>query len=328
MDIIRPGTQIDFMKYRKAAFTLSAALIIISIAALFVRGLNYGTDFTGGTEIQAAFSKVVKTDEVRSAIEPIGLAGASIQSIGEDGDNEFLIRTPVEGDTGGETVQQIEGALKDAFGEENVDIRRADVVGAAVSKDLKQKGFLSLFYAGIGLLIYIWWRFKISYSVAAILALAHDVIITVGMFSITGREISLPVIAALLTVIGYSLNDTIIVFDRIRENLKKAAGSFDYISLLDSSISQTLSRTLITSSTTLFVVLALFLFGGSVINNFAFAIMVGLIVGTYSSIFIASPILLFFRQERNKRSRAGRRPVRLPASFMPPLSSFVVHLRP
>ena len=298
MDIIRPGTQIDFMKYRKAAFTLSAALIIISIAALFVRGLNYGTDFTGGTEIQVAFSKVVKTDEVRSAIEPIGLAGASIQSIGENRDNEFLIRTPVEGDTGGETVQQIEGALKETFGEENVDIRRVDVVGAAVSKDLKQKGFLSLFYAGIGLLIYIWWRFKISYSVAAIIALAHDVIITVGIFSLTGREISLPVIAALLTVIGYSLNDTIIVFDRIRENIKKAAGSFDYSSLLDSSISQTLSRTLITSSTTLFVVLALFLFGGSVINNFAFAIMVGLIVGTYSSIFIASPILLFFRQEK------------------------------
>ncbi|OPZ25281.1 MAG: preprotein translocase subunit SecF [Deltaproteobacteria bacterium ADurb.BinA179] len=175
-----------------------------------------------------------------------------------------------------------------------MDIRRVDVVGAAVSQDLKQKGFLSLFYAGIGLLIYIWWRFKISYSVAAILALTHDVIITVGMFSITGREISLPVIAAFLTVIGYSLNDTIIIFDRIRENIKKATGPFDYPSLLDSSISQTLSRTLITSSTTLFVVLALFLFGGSVINNFAFAIMVGLIVGTYSSIFIASPILLLF----------------------------------
>lgn len=294
MDIIRPGTQIDFMKYRKAAFALSAALIIISLAAFFVRGLNYGTDFTGGTEIQVAFSKTVKTDEVRSAIEPIGLASAAIQSIGEDRDNEFLIRTPATGDT----VQQIEGALKDTFGEETVDIRRVDVVGAAVSRDLKQKGFLSLFYAGIGLLIYISWRFKISYSVAAILALAHDVIITVGVFSITGREISLPVIAALLTVVGYSLNDTIIVFDRIRENIKKAAGSFDFPSLLDSSISQTLSRTLITSSTTLFVVLALFLFGGSVINNFAFAIMVGLIVGTYSSIFVASPILMLFSRTK------------------------------
>ncbi len=298
MDIIRPGTQIDFMKYRKVAFALSAALIVISLAAVFVRGLNYGIDFTGGTEIQVAFSKTVKTDEVRSAIGPVGLANATIQSIGEDGDNEFLIRTPTEGDTGDETVQQIEGALRDTFGEETVDIRRVDMVGAAVSQDLKQKGFLSLFYAGIGILIYIWWRFQLGYSVGAILALAHDVIITVGVFAIAGREISLPVIAALLAIVGYSLNDTIVVYDRIRENIKKAAGSFDFSSLLDSSISQTLSRTLITSTTTFVVVLALFLFGGSVINNFAFAIMVGLIVGTYSSIFIASPILLFFRREK------------------------------
>ena len=265
---------------------------------MFVRGLNYGIDFTGGTEIQVAFSETVKTDEVRLAIGPIGLANATIQSIGEDGDNEFLIRTPTEGDSGDDTVQQIEGALRDTFGEEKVDIRRVDMVGAAVSQDLKQKGFLSLFYAGIGILIYIWWRFQIGYSVGAILALAHDVIITVGVFAIAGREISLPVIAALLAIVGYSLNDTIVIYDRIRENIKKAAGSFGFSSLLDSSISQTLSRTLITSTTTFVVVLALFLFGGSVINNFAFAIMVGLIVGTYSSIFIASPILLFFRREK------------------------------
>ena len=298
MDIIRPGTQIDFMKYRKAAFALSAVLIVISLVAVFVRGLNYGIDFTGGTEIQVAFSETVKTDEVRSAIGPIGLANATIQSIGEDGDNEFLIRTPTEGDSGDDTVQQIEGALRDTFGEEKVDIRRVDMVGAAVSQDLKQKGFLSLFYAGIGILIYIWWRFQIGYSVGAILALAHDVIITVGVFAIAGREISLPVIAALLAIVGYSLNDTIVVYDRLRENIKKAAGSFDLSPLLDSSISQTLSRTLITSTTTFVVVLALFLFGGTVINNFAFAIMVGLIVGTYSSIFVASPILLFFRREK------------------------------
>ncbi len=298
MDIIRPGTQIDFMKYRKAAFSVSAALIIISLVAVFVRGLNYGIDFTGGTEIQVAFSETVKTDEVRSAIGPIGLANATIQSIGEREDNEFLIRTPTEGDSGDDTVQQIEGALRDTFGEEKVDIRRVDMVGAAVSQDLKQKGFLSLFYAGIGILIYIWWRFQLGYSVGAILALIHDVVITVGVFAIAGREISLPVIAALLAIVGYSLNDTIVVYDRIRENIKKAAGSFDLSSLLDSSISQTLSRTLITSTTTFVVVLALFLFGGTVINNFAFAIMVGLIVGTYSSIFIASPILLFFRREK------------------------------
>lgn len=292
MDIIRPGTQIDFMKYKKVAAGISVALIVISLAAIFIRGLNYGIDFTGGTEIQAAFSDSVKTDEVRSAIEPLGLANASIQSIGTQEDNEFLIRTPSVGDSGDETVQKIEGALGSTFGEDKVDIRRVDMVGAAVSKDLKQKGFLSLFYAGIGILIYIWWRFELGYSVGAILALIHDVVITMGVFALTGREISLPVIAALLAIVGYSLNDTIVVFDRIRENLKKATGSFELSSLLDSSISQTLSRTLLTAATTFVVVLALFLFGGSVINSFAFAIMIGLIVGTYSSIFIASSILL------------------------------------
>lgn len=298
MDFIRPGTQIEFMKYRKIAMGISAALIIISIVALLTKGLNYGIDFTGGTEIQVAFSETVQTDEVRSAISPLGLADAVIQNIGEAGDNEFLIRTPVEGDSGDETAKQMEAALKDTFGAEKVEIRRVDMVGAAVSQDLKQKGFLALFYAGIGILIYVWFRFALRYSVSAVLALVHDVVITLGAFSLTGREISLPVIAAFLTIIGYSLNDTIVIFDRIRENLKKASGSFDVLSLLNSSISQTLSRTIITSATALFVIVALFIFGGSVINDFAFAIMVGLIVGTYSSIFIASPILLFFRQEK------------------------------
>jgi preprotein translocase subunit SecF len=298
MDIIRPGTQIDFMKYKKIVGIISVALIVISLAAMLFRGLNYGIDFTGGTEIQVAFSETVKTDEVRSAIGPLGLANASIQSIGDARDNEFLIRTPTEGDSGDETVQLIEDAMRDTFGAEKVDIRRVDMVGAAVSKDLKQKGFLSLFYAGIGILIYVWWRFSFKYSVSAVLALVHDVVITLGIFTLTGREISLPVIAALLTIVGYSLNDTIVVFDRIRENLKKASGSLDFPSLLDSSISQTLSRTIITSVTTFIVVLALFLFGGPVINNFAFVIMMGLIVGTYSSIFVASPLLLLFDSKK------------------------------
>lgn len=298
MDIIRPGTQIDFMKYKKIAGIISVALIVISLAAMLFRGLNYGIDFTGGTEIQVAFSETVKTDEVRSAIGPLGLANASIQSIGDARDNEFLIRTPTEGDSGDETVQLIEDAMRDTFGAEKVDIRRVDMVGAAVSKDLKQKGFLSLFYAGIGILIYVWWRFAFKFSVSAVLALVHDVVITLGIFTLTGREISLPVIAAFLAIVGYSLNDTIVVFDRIRENLKKASGSLDFPSLLDSSISQTLSRTIITSATTFIVVLALFLFGGSVINNFAFAIMMGLIVGTYSSIFVASPLLLLFDSKK------------------------------
>ena len=293
MELIRPGTQIQFMKIKNIAFALSFALIVLSLISIFfLKGINYGIDFAGGTEVQVAFTDPVKTGDVRDAMDPIGMKNSVIQMIGSPEDHEFLIRTPMMNEASDDVSQKIEGALGTAFGNEKVDIRRVEMVGSAVSKDLKQKGFLSLFYAGIGILIYIWWRFELKFSFGAILALIHDVVITVGIFSIMGKEISLPVVAALLTIVGYSLNDTIVVFDRIRENLKNASGSFDFASLLDNSISQTLSRTLLTSLTTFIVVLCLYLLGGSVIHNFAFAMMVGVVVGTYSSIFIASPTLL------------------------------------
>jgi preprotein translocase subunit SecF len=293
MDLIRPGTQIEFMKIKNITFALSIALIVLSLISIFLlKGINYGIDFAGGTEVQVAFTDPVKTGDVRDAMDPIGLNNSIIQRIGTQDDHEFLIRTPMMNEASDDVSQKIKGALEGAFGKEKVDIRRVEMVGSAVSKDLKQKGFLSLFYAGIGILIYIWWRFELSFSFGAILALIHDVVITVGIFSILGMEISLPVVAALLTIVGYSLNDTIVVFDRIRENLKKASGSFDFSSLLNNSISQTLSRTLLTSLTTFIVVLCLYLLGGTVIHNFAFAMMIGVIVGTYSSIFVASPTLL------------------------------------
>ena len=281
------------MKIKNIAFALSFALIVLSLISIFfLKGINYGIDFAGGTEVQVAFTDPVKTGDVRDAMDPIGMKNSVIQMIGSPEDHEFLIRTPMMNEASDDVSQKIKGALGTAFGDEKVDIRRVEMVGSAVSKDLKQKGFLSLFYAGIGILIYIWWRFELKFSFGAILALIHDVVITVGIFSIMGKEISLPVVAALLTIVGYSLNDTIVVFDRIRENLKNASGSFDFASLLDNSISQTLSRTLLTSLTTFIVVLCLYLLGGSVIHNFAFAMMVGVVVGTYSSIFIASPTLL------------------------------------
>ena len=281
------------MKIKNIAFALSFTLIVLSLISIFfLKGINYGIDFAGGTEVQVVFTDPVKTGDVRDAMDPIGMKNSIIQMIGAPEDHEFLIRTPMMNEASDDVSQKIKGALGTAFGDEKVDIRRVEMVGSAVSKDLKQKGFLSLFYAGIGILIYIWWRFELKFSFGAILALIHDVVITVGIFSIMGKEISLPVVAALLTIVGYSLNDTIVVFDRIRENLKNASGSFDFASLLDNSISQTLSRTLLTSLTTFIVVLCLYLLGGSVIHNFAFAMMVGVVVGTYSSIFIASPTLL------------------------------------
>lgn len=297
MDIVRPGTRINFMSYRKVAFTLSGILVALSLVLLVTVGLNYGIDFAGGTVVQVKFGTTTTTDDVRQALKPAGLDQSLIQSVGDAAENEFLIRTPAMEDQSHEDLSvTIEKALDAKAGKENVEIRRVEMVGSAVSKDLKQKGFLSLFYAGIGILIYIWWRFELKFSFGAIIALVHDVLITLGIFTLTGREMSLPVVAALLTIIGYSLNDTIVVFDRIRENMKKKS-SRDFASLIDVSISQTLSRTLLTSLTTFLVVLCLYLFGGTVINDFAFAMLVGVIVGTYSSIFIASPMLLAMTKE-------------------------------
>ncbi len=298
MDLIRPGIQINFMKFKNIGFGISIAAIAVSLGCIFLlRGLNYGIDFAGGTVVQVRFTQEVGSEELRAALKTIGMEQARIQSVEDAETAEFLIRTAASSEGNEDVGLSVKGALETAFGADTVEIRRVEMVGGEVSKDLKQKGFLSLFYAGLGILIYIWWRFELRFSFGAILALVHDVIITVGIFSLTGREITLPVIAALLTIIGYSLNDTIVVFDRIRENMKKP-GARDLSSLLDTSISQTLSRTLLTSLTTFLVVLCLFVLGGSVINDFAFAMLVGVIVGTYSSIFVASPMLLVLAKDK------------------------------
>jgi len=296
MELIRPGFRVDFIGYRKYAYIISGILIAISLASLlFIRGLNYGIDFAGGLELQVAFKDSVQTGDVRNAMRTVGLEQAAIQSVSGGEANEFLIRMhQIEEDPTKSISTVAENALFQAFGKDKVDIRRAEVVGAAVSKDLKTKGLLSILYACIGLLVYIWIRFELSYSVGAIAALVHDVIITMGLFSLLHKEMSLTIIAALLTIVGYSLNDTIVVFDRIRENVKKQTGSFDLASLMSDSISQTLSRTVLTSLTVFLVALCLFLMGGNVIHDFAFAMLVGVVVGTYSSIYIASPIVLLF----------------------------------
>lgn len=285
------------MRFRKIAYTLSIILIVISMSSVFfLRGFNYGIDFVGGTIVQVMFEGHVSAKEIRAALEPIGMKGASIQNIEDSDKTEFLIRTPKTEDVEESISLKVKDALCDAFGSQRVDIRRVEMVGAEVSQELKQKGYLSLFYAGLGILIYIWWRFELKFSLGAILALVHDVVITVGIFSITGRELSLPVIAALLTIIGYSLNDTIVVFDRIRENLKNNS-SEKILSQINNSVSQTLNRTILTSLTSFVVVWCLYIFGGEVIHNFAFAMMVGILVGTYSSIFVASPSLYTFTRQ-------------------------------
>ncbi|RLB63099.1 MAG: protein translocase subunit SecF [Deltaproteobacteria bacterium] len=298
MQIIKHDINIDFIGKRKLAMILSGALILIGLVSLVVNGgPNYGIDFVGGTLVQVKFSESTDAAKIKDSLASLDLGSVVVQRFGDD-PNEFLIR--VQKDSKSQNLSgMISSSLTTVYGEGNVDIRRMEMVGPQVGKDLRQKGLLSIFYAMIGILIYISWRFELRFAIGAIIALVHDVLITLGAFSLTGREIDLPIIAAFLAIIGYSLNDTIIVYDRIRENYGKHQKK-GFSVVVNRSINETLSRTILTSGTTLLVVLALFIFGGGVIHNFAFAMLVGILIGTYSSIFVASPVLIFWDDYRSK----------------------------
>ncbi len=292
MEIIRPGINIDLVGKMRIACWTSLAVIVISVLSLvFHGGPKLGIDFAGGTQIQVKFSQETTADGIRDSLRSMGLGNNIIQRFGYKDNNEFLINTERSSSELEGLSDKITEALGATYGKENVDIRRVEVVGPKVGKDLRQKGLLAMLYAVIGILIYVTWRFELRYAVGAIVALIHDVIITVGIFSLLGKEFTLPIIAALLTIIGYSLNDTIVIYDRIRENIKGARKQ-PLKELVNSSINQVLSRTVLTSVTTLLVVLALFFLGGAAIHDFAFAMLVGIVVGTYSSIFVASPTVL------------------------------------
>lgn len=301
LQFIKPGFFFDFMKVKWYAITFSIIITLLGIGSIVYQGFVYGIDFEGGTVVQVKFLKPVQADEVRKAIATIGLHNERIQSVGLPSDNEFLIRSPKSEDNVQGLSQKFKASLETSFGKDNVQIQRIEMVGGAVSQDIKRNGFLSLVGACFGILVYIWFRFEFKYSVGAIVATVHDVIVVVGLFSLLGKEMDLTIVASLLTLIGYSLNDTVVVFDRIRENVKKQTSTnFDMSYLMSSSISQTLTRTVLTSFTVFLVVLVLFLFGGDVIHNFAFAMLVGTIIGCYSSIFIASPVVLFMSKEKAK----------------------------
>ncbi len=300
MEFIRTGTNFDFIGKRKMALAFSLLLIMITIATLvYKKGPNYGIDFVGGTLVHVKFSENISINKLRESLASLDLGDLLVQDFGE-GEGEYLIRVEKgSGDTEKLSLV-IKGSLHESFGKDSYDIRRVEMVGPQVGDDLKQKALMAILYAMGGILIYVTLRFEFKYALGAIIAIAHDVIITVGAFAVTGFEISLPVIAAILAVIGYSLNDTIIVYDRIRENLKKIKPG-DEEACINKSVNETLSRTLITSFTTLVVVLALFFYGGGVIHNFAFALLVGIVIGTYSSIFVASPALLYYDSLTSKK---------------------------
>jgi len=296
MQLINPNSNIDFLGKRKIALGLSTLLLIISLLALIpgIRGLNFGIDFTGGTLVEVQFKQAPSISDVRAAIKPVGYEQAIIQEFGSP--EEILIRVQnKEAEDSSSISNAILDSLKSHFGAENIDMRRVEFVGPQVGEELTQAGISAVIIAMLAILIYVTMRFEFRFAVGADAALMHDIIIVLGVFAITGNEFSLPVVAALLAVIGYSLNDTIVVFDRIRENLeanRKLKHPEDEVKVCNDSVNQTLSRTLMTSFTTLLVVLALFFLGGEVIHGFAFALLVGILVGTYSSIYVASPVML------------------------------------
>ncbi|MBW1740648.1 MAG: protein translocase subunit SecF [Deltaproteobacteria bacterium] len=339
---------------RKIAFVGSVILIAISIISLVIKGgPRYGIDFAGGTLVQVKFSEEIEPQAIKNALKSLDLGITSVQGFGETKQHEFLIRAAESTEALESLASKIKQVLEMTYPQNKAEVRRVEMVGPKVGKDLREKALLAMFSAILFIVVYISGRFelkwmvsiimasclfvtlflftkfdvsipiliiiavlvtlalsfylKLKFAMGAIIALIHDVLITVGVFSLTNKEFTLPIIAALLTIIGYSLNDTIIVFDRIRENSRKYHRQ-PYEQIINRSINETLSRTLLTSLTTLVVVIALFVLGGGIIHDFAFALIVGIIVGTYSSVYVASPVLIIWQQAtKTSMGRSKRR---------------------
>jgi len=290
MEFFKYTKTFNFMGKSKFAMVFSILLVLASYALLATKGLNYGVDFAGGTVVQVKYDTTAPIDAMREKLKTDKLFdGASISEFGSP--DEVVIRMKT---TTGNVTTDIGDVTREALkGTGNYEIRRVDIVGPTVGAELKEKGIMSLILATIGILIYVAFRFEWRFAVASIVALVHDVSIALGAITLVGLDVNLDVLAALLTLLGYSLNDTIIVFDRIREGVTKSKGT-DLQDIINESVTRTLARTTLTSLTTFFVVFTLFMFGGEIIHAFAFTLLVGVIVGTYSSIFVASPILLWF----------------------------------
>ena len=293
-------TNIDFLSMRRFGFVISGSFILAGIVSLLLQGGPLlSIDFTGGTLAQIRFEEAPDIAKVRSALEALDVGIGEVQTFGTP--NEILIRLQVSQNAENLTTE-LKAALQAQFPGQSIDFRRVETVGPKIGSELKGKAFFAVFTAIIGILIYISIRFELKFAIGAIAALIHDVLITLGVFSILNYEISLAIIAAFLTIVGYSLNDTIVVFDRVRENMKLLK-NIDQKTIFNKSINESLSRTIITSLTTFAVVFILYIAGGEVIRYFAFAMIIGVIVGTYSSIYVASPVVFLWQQRMTPQSK-------------------------
>ena len=280
------GTDIPFMKYRRFAYVLSGALIVVTLAWFFTKGPRYSVDFTGGTLLQIRTSQVVHADRLRAALEAEGIQ-AELQQMTGESPNEYMIRFRTEADP----VAQVEGAITKHLPGVAMELRGNQTVGPKVGADLRVKAIKAILASLGAILLYVGWRYEFKFALGGVAALFHDVLVTLGCLMFTGREVSLTVVAALLTIAGYSINDTIVVFDRIRERAK-ALRKEKHSRVMDIAVNETLSRTVITAFTVFLAALALFIWGGDVLRDFSFAMLVGVVFGTYSSVYVASAMAL------------------------------------
>ncbi len=287
------GTKIDFMRFHKSALVLSIFCIIASLILVFVRGLNFGIDFAGGILIEARMSENVDVSEVRNVLAG-EIKDVQIQSAGT---TDLLIRVTKTEEDQSVIVKKIQDTLGKKFS--NVEYRKIDYVGPQIGLELILKGFLALLLSFVFIMIYIWVRFDWQFGFGGIFALVHDTMLTLGFFSLTGLEFNLTSIAAILTIIGYSINDSVVIYDRIRENIRRYK-KINLPDLINSSLNSTLSRTVLTSGVVLFSILALVIFGGEVLRSFSIATFFGIVVGTYSSIYISAPVLIYFDPRKEK----------------------------
>ncbi len=294
MELIPVGTKIDFIRHRKRAAVGSTILILIGAGIVMLRGPNLGIDFAGGSLVHVRFMQPIKTQDVRSALAARGLAQVDIQDLGGTQD-EFLVRVPLSLEEEQGITKLVASTLVDTFGKDKVEILRVEAVGPRIGETLRQRAVLAVAFATLMMGVYIWVRFEWRFGIGAAVALMHDVFLTVAALVMWNYEFDLSIVAALLTVVGFSVNDTVIISDRIRENMRKDRRSA-LAGIVNRSVNETLSRTVLTAGTGLLVIIALYMLGGNVIHGFAFTLLVGFIVGTYSSVYIASPVVLFFEE--------------------------------
>jgi len=298
MEIIRPGTQIPFLRYRHRAFIASALVSVVVLVLFFAKGPKLGVDFAGGTMVHLKFHQNVTISEIRQAFVRSGWKNSVVQDFGGSESGEFLVRLETTTGQLGTVEREVRRGLSDRFGSEQFEIRRIESVGPKVGKDLRRRGTLSVIFATVMMGLYIWFRFDLRFGLGAVIALIHDVLVTTGALILANYEFDLPIIAALLAIAGYSVNDTVVVCDRIRENMRKHRRDA-LEKIINTSINETLSRTILTTVTALLVLICLFVFGGGVIEPFAFALLVGFISGVYSTIFIATPVILFWEKKKS-----------------------------